>query len=257
MSRGYSAEYLESLHNAASLSVVQLLVRKVNSSISHLGTGVIVWYSFGCIGVITTISCDPESGYEVYARFADQSNIKAKVVLVGKLLSGLVIDAYDVDDEVVAVTEASFDDNIVKSEPVWAVGCFGSCLENIMPPGYIGVRNILKKVRKADVRTFVHSCSIGDGLIGAPIINQFGKIRGITVAGTPGIASMNYALRIGEIKAELARLANGANPQDSFSSILKKFGLTLYFKLRKAMKMGHASSSSIVIFKQSKKRKYN
>jgi hypothetical protein len=63
------------------------------------------------------------------------------------------------------------------------------------------------------LRTFIHSCPIGDGLIGAPVVNRFGKILGITIARSKDTATVNFGMRLEELKKELAKLAEGANSE--------------------------------------------
>lgn len=59
------------------------------------------------------------------------------------------------------------------------------------------------------VQTFTHSCPIGDGLIGAPVINRFGRIIGLNVASMGETARLNFALTFEEMKNELACLLDG------------------------------------------------
>jgi hypothetical protein len=56
------------------------------------------------------------------------------------------------------------------------------------------------------VSTFVHTCPIGDGLMGAPICSRFGKVFGMNVARTALCSSINFALNNSQLKVELAKL---------------------------------------------------
>jgi hypothetical protein len=145
-SRAYTADFVRSLHEELSGSVVELVaIRRNSNEIAHLGTGVIVCYDDapGCIGIITTMSCNPEE-YRILAGFAGQKNLETEFVLKGTFLSGLVISGYDGAVEVAPVTsDASFEENPNKSEPVWTVGCFTDNLEEIMPGGNIWYTFIL------------------------------------------------------------------------------------------------------------------
>uniref|UniRef100_A0A0E0IK04 Uncharacterized protein n=1 Tax=Oryza nivara TaxID=4536 RepID=A0A0E0IK04_ORYNI len=91
-----------------------------------------------------------------------------------------------------------------------------------MTAGIISVCEFEKELRgEQQVSTFVHTCPIGDGLMGAPICSRFGKVFGMNVARTALCSSINFALNNSQLKVELAKLLQ--NEDYEMSALIEKY----------------------------------
>jgi len=203
----------------------------------HFGTGIILCYvpSPSCIAILTTVTCaeNREKGeeddeekkkddYKTFVKFGDFEEKRAFVFLKDSILTVLVAPMPGgYEKNIIPLDDESFyETNINKSEPVWVVGCFSKALEKVIPPGYVSTCDVEKVVRDELVQTFTHSCPIGDGLIGAPVINRFGRIIGLNVASMGETARLNFALTFEEMKNELACLLDGKDDKKPMSSLV-------------------------------------
>ncbi|CAL5088182.1 unnamed protein product [Urochloa decumbens] len=265
MSRSYSAAFWRSLNESISRSVVQVSVFKGMVPV-HLGTGIILCAGPNCIAILTTVTCaevekdDDEKrkdddnekkrdGYRVFVKFGDLKAKQALVFLSDKILSVLVLPLLDEDMEKILVldNESFYETDICKSEPVWVVGCFSKALEQVMPAGYVSISDDENTVKGEFVSTFAHSCPIGDGLIGAPIINRFGKIIGLNVTPTAQSSKLNHALKFKSLRDELASLLDEEDykkPMSSLVSMLRKQLIDFRCRMKSAKKKTDGASSS-------------
>ncbi|XP_037434513.1 uncharacterized protein LOC119301625 isoform X1 [Triticum dicoccoides] len=209
--RSFCAMHLRNLRDSVAPSIVQLAIcpivkgRVDDAKPILLGTGLVLSRTHDHIGIITTINCHQREGYAIVARFDDENNLEVEVVTNSGLLFGLVVRGHDLT--AVACIPASFYcGDIPRSEPVFALGCLGAEKGKIIVTGLVSVGDYEKVLRRIEIESFVHSCPIGDGLIGAPVFNSSGEVLGINVARTPQSSTINFALKVDDFREMLAGL---------------------------------------------------
>ncbi|KAF7065576.1 hypothetical protein CFC21_071667 [Triticum aestivum] len=222
--RSFSAEVFKGVHDIISPSLVQLAVfGKEDDEPVQLGTGLVLACTREYIGVITTIGCDPAEGYTVAARFGDQNDLDAKVVMRSGPLYGLIILGSDLKAKP-CLAPRFYDGETLSSGPVFAVGCQGFYKDIIIVSGLIGVNVCKKWVEGRKLSTLVHTCQIGDGLIGAPVLNRGGEVVGINVARTRQTSQINYAVKMEEFRNMLAELVGTEyKPETGLARLLTLF----------------------------------
>uniref|UniRef100_A0A0E0M1L9 Serine protease n=1 Tax=Oryza punctata TaxID=4537 RepID=A0A0E0M1L9_ORYPU len=246
--RSYDDAFLRQLHQSVAPSIVQLAVFNAKSTRipCHLGTGLVLCATPNYIGVITSASCDPKDGFRVVARFGDQENLETEVVRTSSLLSALVVRGCNVQARP-CIPTSFHEGDLLEGDVVFCIGCFSIVKEQIMTTGqisylmYARVCEFEKELRgEKQVSTFVHTCPIGDGLMGAPICSRSGKVFGMNVARTAQCSSINFALNNSQLKVELAKLLQ--NEDYEMSALIEKYDSEKTSASKKRRERGVSSS---------------